>query len=307
MSRARKKRFVAKALLAAAVAAATLYQRGYVDGPHSGVFVAPSPGISALRKSHHCSAQAQASGITAALRQQSSWPKLAGICLSVACLSFTSSRKSSKTDTLLVAGGELDILQNSRQESPVIMRYGYLKSGRRPRLGVPGRTCMLTGKIYRVKTWRTFNDKKIKKRCKPHLKWKRLWWAKEQKFVRLRVCVKAIKMTDFVGVEEMANRAGLDLYAWCKYHWDPSSRQPLALKVARRDMGKRDRKHWPDYEPLLNQGRPLAEVMAEPDRPKKPRSKFGHNLLRRFLRQNREKDKPAKAARQLDMSQILNK
>merc|ERR1711972_490695 len=87
-------------------------------------------------------------------------------------------------------------------------------TGRRRRLGVPGRVCMLTGKKKIRGYYRTFSEKKVKRWWRPNTHWKKLWWDREQKWVRLYVSTSAMKLTDRYGLEHMANRAGLDLYAW---------------------------------------------------------------------------------------------
>merc|ERR1712014_26445 len=72
------------------------------------------------------------------------------------------------------------------------------------------------------------------------------------------------------GIEHMARKAGLDLYAWCKPHWEPGSRQPLCLQVGYSPQAKKDARRWPDYIHLLNKGRPLADYLPAPDPLKKP-------------------------------------
>lgn len=146
------------------------------------------------------------------------------------------------------------------EDPPTVM---YSDGGRRKRLGVGGRVCMLTGAKKVRGYYRTFTETKVKRWYRPNVGWKKIWWDREKKFVRLHVSKEILREIDEKGIEYMAQKAGLDLYAWCKPHWEPGSRQPLALKVGYTAKAKRDRKFWPDYEPLLNKGAPMADTMAE--------------------------------------------
>ncbi|CAK8986526.1 50S ribosomal protein L28 [Durusdinium trenchii] len=92
----------------------------------------------------------------------------------------------------------------------------------------------------------------------------------EKKWVRLYICVDALPYIDDYGLDHCAKKAGLDLYAWTKDHWEPGSRQPLRLKVSDTGKAKKDKKIWPDYEKHLNQGKPLAEIFAGPEHYRKP-------------------------------------
>jgi len=139
--------------------------------------------------------------------------------------------------------------------------------GRRKRLGVGGRVCMLTGKKKHKGIVRTFSEKANKRYWRPNVMWKKFWWAREKKFVRLFVSAAGIKKVDFLGLEQVCKMAGLDLYAWCLPHWMPGSRQPLALKIGYTPESRRDKMFWPDYNKKLNQGAPLSEVCSEPIRP----------------------------------------
>jgi large subunit ribosomal protein L28 len=142
-------------------------------------------------------------------------------------------------------------------------------TGRRKRLGVPGWTCMLTGKKKIKGYFRTFTLKKRKRHWRPNLHWKKLWWDEERKWVRLFVSATAMKRVDKYGLLSCANRAGLDLYAWCRPHWDPGSRQPLPLKIARHSRAQPDKKYWRDYMPYLNKGQALCDILPGPNRPNK--------------------------------------
>jgi len=132
------------------------------------------------------------------------------------------------------------------------------------RMGAVGWMCMLTGSKKKRGFYRTFTETKVKRSWRPNVHWKKLWWDREKKFVNLYVSAKAMKMVDREGLETVANRAGLDLYAWSRPHWMPGSRQPLALKVGATPKAKSDLRYWPDYEKKINQGAPLAESVGEP-------------------------------------------
>jgi len=134
--------------------------------------------------------------------------------------------------------------------------------GRRKRLGVGGRVCMLTGRKKYKGITRSFSEKANKRYFRPNTHWKMLWWEKEKRWVRLYVSARAIRMVDTFGLENMAWRAGLDLYAWCKPHWMPGSRQPLSLKVGYTCKARLDLRRWPDYIGKLNKGAALADVCA---------------------------------------------
>ncbi|GBG76857.1 hypothetical protein CBR_g23072 [Chara braunii] len=73
------------------------------------------------------------------------------------------------------------------------------------------RRCTLTGKKanngYKV----SFSNKKSKKLQQPNLQYKRLWWEKGNRFVRLRLCTRALKTVDLKGLDVMAKEAGIDL------------------------------------------------------------------------------------------------
>eukprot|EP00931_Biecheleriopsis_adriatica_P045856 TRINITY_DN2627_c0_g1_i1.p1 TRINITY_DN2627_c0_g1~~TRINITY_DN2627_c0_g1_i1.p1 ORF type:complete len:275 (-),score=59.49 TRINITY_DN2627_c0_g1_i1:31-801(-) len=138
--------------------------------------------------------------------------------------------------------------------------------GRRKRLGVGGRVCMLTGRKKFKGFERTYGETKHLRYWRPNTRWKDVWWEKEQKWVRLYISVAAQRKIDKVGLESAARSAGLDLYAWTKDHWEPGSRQPLCLKVGYTGQAKKDLRQWPDYIRHLNKGKPLADRFAGPER-----------------------------------------
>mmetsp|Transcript_149 Transcript_149/g.194 ORF Transcript_149/g.194 Transcript_149/m.194 type:complete len:187 (-) Transcript_149:77-637(-) len=141
----------------------------------------------------------------------------------------------------------------------------HTAGGRRKRLGVGGRVCMLTGKKKYKGFTRSFSEKKNKRYWRPNTHWKKLWWEEEQKWVRLYVSARAIRKVDTYGLTRMAKTAGLDLHAWTRPHWMPGSQQPLCLKVGYTAKAKRDKRLWPDYIGKLNQGAALADIMPAPE------------------------------------------
>jgi len=146
-------------------------------------------------------------------------------------------------------------------EPKVIMRGS---KGRRWRLGLAGKTCMLTGMSKQRGYYRTYVGKKIRRFWRPHVKWRKVWWEEEKKWVSLYISVKALRRCDEDGLQACATKAGIDLYAWVKPHWEAGSRQPLSAKVGRTGAATRDRRLWPQYEKLLNAGRPMADLMPGP-------------------------------------------
>ena len=74
-----------------------------------------------------------------------------------------------------------------------------------------GRVCQLTGTKANNGYVVTFSHKRNKKLQQPNLQMKRLFWAEEGRWVRLRICARAIKSVEKKGLAVMAKEAGLDL------------------------------------------------------------------------------------------------
>ncbi|CAK9220804.1 unnamed protein product [Sphagnum troendelagicum] len=74
-----------------------------------------------------------------------------------------------------------------------------------------GRVCDLTGKKanngYKV----SFSKHRTKSLQGANLQYKRLWWEEGKRFVKLRVCTKALKTVEKKGLQAMAKEAGLNL------------------------------------------------------------------------------------------------
>eukprot|EP00933_Yihiella_yeosuensis_P017012 TRINITY_DN14337_c3_g7_i1.p1 TRINITY_DN14337_c3_g7~~TRINITY_DN14337_c3_g7_i1.p1 ORF type:complete len:320 (-),score=57.27 TRINITY_DN14337_c3_g7_i1:237-1196(-) len=214
------------------------------------------------------------------------WPLLGGVVALAAARLMAGARRSAPSTAIVApaeAGpghfaGSCSAMVQEVDEPRVVMRVSALKKGinrkeggRRKRLGVPGRVCMLTFRKKFKGFRRLFHGRKVKRFWRPNTAWKCLWWDKEKKWVRLYVSANAQKKVDHLGLDECARRAGLDLYAWSKPHWEPNSRQPLTLKYGFTPQSYQDRKYWPDYMPYLNKGKPMADVMpGTPTLKKKP-------------------------------------
>jgi large subunit ribosomal protein L28 len=199
-----------------------------------------------------------------------------------------------------LAGGVTAAL-SADEELPRVVMYGTSTScgkghlfgsgkrkagGRRKRLGVSGRVCMLTGVKKFKGFYRTYTEHKNVRYYRPNTHWKRLWWDEEKMWVRLYVSTKALRMVDDEGLQAVATKAGLDLYAWTRPHWMAGSRQPLPLKVGYTNKAKAALKYWPDYEDKLNKGKPLADICPAPT--------FTEKALRRTSAHAPNNGQPAK-------------
>ena len=74
------------------------------------------------------------------------------------------------------------------------------------------RKCDLTGKKanngYRI----TFSHKRNRYRQEPNLQKRMIYWPEGQRWVRLKVCTRALKTIDKKGLQAMADEAGIDLW-----------------------------------------------------------------------------------------------
>lgn len=231
----------------------------------SGFVSAPPPAghLAAVARAGVAPAAAAAASETPGSSGWSSAWKLAGGlgALAAARLALRGGRPSASAQlTPAKLTSALSKLEEAEVPQIVMMSDG----GRRKRLGVGGPVCMLTGRKKFKGFRRTFSEKKNIRYWRPNTHWKRLWWEREKKWVRLYVSSRAIRLVDTEGLERMARKAGLDLYAWSKPHWEPGSRQPLCLKVGYTAQARKDKKLWPDYLPKLNKGCALSEISSAP-------------------------------------------
>mmetsp|Transcript_11132 Transcript_11132/g.35317 ORF Transcript_11132/g.35317 Transcript_11132/m.35317 type:complete len:309 (-) Transcript_11132:40-966(-) len=194
-----------------------------------------------------------------------SWPSLWSLAAGMGALAAGGLRRGGRPKPATPVA--LGLVPSSAEEPLVAMATA---GGRRKRLGVGGRVCMLTGRKKKKVIRRSFSEKANKRYLRPNTRWKRLWWEREKKWIRLYVSCRAIRKVDTFGLETMARRAGLDLYAWAKPHWLPGSRQDLCLKVGYTGKARRDIRLWPDHIDKLNKGAALADITParEPTKPK---------------------------------------
>jgi large subunit ribosomal protein L28 len=75
------------------------------------------------------------------------------------------------------------------------------------------RVCKLTGKRPNVANQVSHSNIKTKKRQYPNLQYRRIWWEKEKKWVRLRLSTRALRTLRKLSLDEFAAQSGLDLYA----------------------------------------------------------------------------------------------
>lgn len=73
------------------------------------------------------------------------------------------------------------------------------------------RKCMFTGKRPNVANKVSHSNRKTKKRQLPNLQTRRLWWSEGNRFVRLRLSTRALRIIDRKGLEAYATEAGVDL------------------------------------------------------------------------------------------------
>jgi len=235
--------------------------RAYVPAPAAGL----GAGTGFERVKATAANRLPASPVAATGAAGSSWPSLWSL-VGVGALVVGGILRSGRPKP--VAPATLGLVPTESEEPVVAMNTA---GGRRKRLGVGGRVCMLTGRKKKKGIRRSYSEKANKRYWRPNTRWKKLWWEAEKKWVRLYVSCRAIREVDTFGLDKMARRAGLDLYAWSKPHWMPGSRQPLALRVGYSSKSRRDKRLWPDYLPKLNKGAALADITPAPE-PTKPRA-----------------------------------
>ncbi|KAL3150274.1 hypothetical protein ABBQ32_000124 [Trebouxia sp. C0010 RCD-2024] len=93
-------------------------------------------------------------------------------------------------------------------------RCSLSQTARRPQnlaVQASGRTCQLTGKKANNGYVVTFSHKRNKKLQHINLQQKKVYWPEGSRWVKLRVCTKALKTIEKKGLDAMAREAGLDL------------------------------------------------------------------------------------------------
>jgi large subunit ribosomal protein L28 len=73
------------------------------------------------------------------------------------------------------------------------------------------RKCQLTGKQANNAYAVSHSHRRTKKMQEANLQWKRIWWAKGNRWVKLRLSTKAIKTLEHKSLEQFAKEAGIDL------------------------------------------------------------------------------------------------
>lgn len=73
------------------------------------------------------------------------------------------------------------------------------------------RRCVLTGKRPNVANKVSHSNIKTKKRQLPNLQTRRVWYEKEQRWVRLRLSTRALRTLRKKSLEAFAAEAGIDL------------------------------------------------------------------------------------------------
>ncbi|WIA16115.1 hypothetical protein OEZ85_012834 [Tetradesmus obliquus] len=74
------------------------------------------------------------------------------------------------------------------------------------------RVCQLTGKKRNKANVVTFSNKHNRKWQEPNLQHKKIFWEAGKRWVKLRICTKAIKSIERIGLDAMAAEAGIDLW-----------------------------------------------------------------------------------------------
>lgn len=73
------------------------------------------------------------------------------------------------------------------------------------------RVCQLTGKRPFVANKVSHSNIKTKKRQLPNIQTRKIWYAKENRFVKLKVSARALRTLQRKGLDAFAADAGLDL------------------------------------------------------------------------------------------------
>jgi large subunit ribosomal protein L28 len=73
------------------------------------------------------------------------------------------------------------------------------------------RVCVLTGKRPNVANKVSHSNHKTKKRQLPNLQVKRIWWEREQRWVKLKLSTRALRTLRKKSLDDFAAEAGLDL------------------------------------------------------------------------------------------------
>lgn len=102
--------------------------------------------------------------------------------------------------------------------------------------------CDLTGKKANNGYVVTFSHKRNKKLQQPNLQYKKVYWPEGQRWVKLRICTKAMKTIEKKGLQAMAKEAGIDLNKLPFEDARPQRREWLAQNESKPPMSKKGRK-----------------------------------------------------------------
>ena len=102
--------------------------------------------------------------------------------------------------------------------------------------------CDLTGKKANNGYVVTFSHKRNKKLQQPNLQYKKVYWPEGQRWVKLRICTKAMKTIEKNGLQRMANEAGIDLWKLPFEDARPARKEWLAAQEVKPPMKKGGRK-----------------------------------------------------------------
>lgn len=156
-------------------------------------------------------------------------------------------------------GGDARVGRRGRTSVPVC-GVSVDSAGRAQRLmveakaakaGAPakGRVCQLLGKKRLNSSYLTFSHKKVRNVQYPNLQNKKVFWEEGQRWVKLRICTKAIKTLDKKGIEAMAKEAGLNLWELPHKKYDPSREKwkeenPYPAKQMPKRLKSRRKSKW---------------------------------------------------------------
>ena len=73
------------------------------------------------------------------------------------------------------------------------------------------RRCQLTGKRPNVANKVSHSNIKTKKRQLPNLQTRRIWYAEEERFLKLKISTRALRTLRKKGLAAYAKEAGIDL------------------------------------------------------------------------------------------------
>ncbi|KAG2438587.1 hypothetical protein HXX76_005137 [Chlamydomonas incerta] len=103
------------------------------------------------------------------------------------------------------------------------------------------KVCDLTGKKRNKANSVCFSNKKSRKWQEPNLQNKKVFWEEGQRWVKLRICTKAIKTLENKGIATMAADAGIDLWSLPFEDARPQRKAYLAENAGKVPVGSNPR------------------------------------------------------------------